>query len=99
MHGNCHSNNLIYCLRGNTGHIKFVGQTKNRLLERFQSHLFDATNHNNTTVATYFTSHVETDSSPFMIHILEYIKVSKDIPRSKSVRGKRELTWIHRLTF
>ena len=31
------------------------------------------------------------------IHILEYIKLPKDLPRSNSLRDSRELVWIHRL--
>ena len=54
-------------------------------------------NHKNTTVARHFATHGETYSAPLTIHILEYIKVSKDKPKSKSLRNKRELTWIHRL--
>ena len=33
---------------------------------------------------------------PSTTHILENIRVSKDIPKSKSLRDKRELTCIHR---
>ena len=31
------------------------------------------------------------------IHILEYIGLPKDIPRSNSIRDNRKLVWIHRL--
>ena len=31
------------------------------------------------------------------IHILEYIRLPKDTPRSNSLRDQRELVWIHRL--
>ena len=32
-----------------------------------------------------------------IIHILEYIRLPRDVPRSKSIRDNRELVWIHRL--
>ena len=32
--------------------------------------------------------------SNMTIHILEYIRLPKDIPRSNSLRDKRELVWI-----
>ena len=78
-------------------HITCVGQSKIRILDRFKDHLFDIRNHKNTTVARHFASYGKTYSPSFTIHILEYIKVSKDIPRSHSLTDKRELTWIHRL--
>ena len=39
--GTCQSNNLVYCIECNWCHIKYVGQTKNRIIDRFQGHLFD----------------------------------------------------------
>ena len=39
--GTCQSNNLIYCLECKWCHIKYVGQTKNRIIDRFQGHIFD----------------------------------------------------------
>ena len=37
--GTCQSNNLIYCLECNWCHMKYVGQTKNRIIDRFQGHI------------------------------------------------------------
>ena len=31
------------------------------------------------------------------IHILEYIRLPKHVPRSHSIRDNREFVWIHRL--
>ena len=44
----------------------------------------------------YF-SHNDQSNPSMIIHILEYIRLPKDIPRSKSIRDNRELVWIHRL--
>ena len=99
IHGNWPSNNLIYCLEYNICPIKYVSQTKNRILDTMASkcHLFDIRNHKNTTVARHFANHGKTYSPPITIHFLEYIKVSKDVPRSESLREKREISWINRL--
>ena len=95
--GTCQSNNLVYCLEWNWCHIKYVGQTKNRIIDRFQGHIFDIKYNNKTTVARHFHSHNDHTHPSMIIHILEYIRLPKDIPRSKSIRDNRELVWIHRL--
>ena len=95
--GTCQSNNLVYCIECNWCHIKYVGQTKNRIIDRFQGHLFDIKNNLNTTVARHFGSHNDRTDPNMTIHILEYIRLPKDLPRSSSLRDNRELVWIHRL--
>ena len=95
--GTCQSNNLIYCIEYNWCHIKYVGQTKNRIIDRFKGHLFDIKNNLNTTVARHFGSHSDILDPNMTIHILEYIRLPKDLPRSSSLRDNRELVWIHRL--
>ena len=95
--GTCQSNNLIYCLECRWCHIKYVGQTKNRITDRFQGHIFDIKHHNNTTVVRHFHSHNYQTNPSMIIHILEYIRLPRDIPRSKSIRDNRELVWTHRL--
>ena len=37
--GTCQSNNLICCLECKWCHIKYVGQTRNRIIDRFQGHI------------------------------------------------------------
>ena len=95
--GTCQSNYLIYCLECKWCHIKYVGQTKNRITDRFQHHIFDIKHKNNTTVARHFHSHHDQTNPSMIIHILEYIRLPRDVPRSKSIRDNRELVWIHRL--
>ena len=95
--GTCQSNKLIYCLECNWCHITYLGQTKNRIIDRFQGHLFDIKHNNKTTVARHFHSHNDHTNPSMIIHILEYIRLPSDIPRSKSIRDNRELVWIHRL--
>ena len=82
--GTCQSNNLIYCLECNWCHIKYVGQTKHRIIDRFQGHIFDIKHNNNTTVARHFHSHSDHLDPNMTIHILEYISLPKDVSRSNS---------------
>ena len=51
--GTCQSNNLIYFLECNWCHTKYVEQTKT-VTDRFQGHVFDIKDNNNTTVARHF---------------------------------------------
>ena len=95
--GTCQSNNLIYCLECKWCHIKYVGQTKNRIIDRFQGHIFDIKHNNSTTVARHFHCHHDQTNPSMIIHILEYIRMPRDVPTSKSIRDNRELVWIHRL--
>ena len=95
--GTCQTNNLIYCLECNWCHIKYVGQTRKRIIDRFQGHIFDIKHNNKTTVARHFQSHNDHTNPSMIIHILEYIRLPRDIPRSKSIRDNRELIWIHTL--
>ena len=59
--------------------------------------MFDIKHTNNNTVARHFHSHNDQLDSVMTIHILEYIRLPKDIPRSHSLTEKRELVCIHRL--
>ena len=62
-----------------------------------KGHTFDIKHNNNTTVARHFYSHNYQTNPSMIIHILEYIRLPRDVPRSKSIRDNRELVWIHRL--
>ena len=95
--GTCQSNNLIYCLECNWCHTTYVGQTKNRIIDGFLGHILDIKHNHNTTVARHFESHSYHLDPNMTIHILEYIRLPKDIPRSNSLRDNRELVWICRL--
>ena len=95
--GTCQSNNLIYCIECNWCQTKYIGQTKNRILDRFQGHIFDIKHNHNTTVARHFGCHKDHIDPSMTIHILEYIRLPRDLPRSNSLRDSREVVWIHRL--
>ena len=59
--------------------------------------MFDIKHNLNTTVAGHFGSHNDQLDSNMTIHILEYIRLPKDQPRSSLLRDNREVVWIHRL--
>ena len=48
-------------------------------------------------MARHFESHGDHLDSNMTIHILEYKRLPKDLPRSNSLRDYRELVWIHKL--
>ena len=51
--GTCQSNSFIYCLECSCCHTKYVGLTKNRIIDRFQGHIFYIKHNNNTTVVRH----------------------------------------------
>ena len=51
---NCQSANVIYVITCRNCGIQYVGQTKNRILIRFQGHFSDIAHDNDTTVARHF---------------------------------------------
>ena len=75
--GTCQNNNLIYCIECNWCQTKYVGQTRNRIIDRFQGHIFDIKHNNNTTVARHFGSHRDHIDPNMTIHILEYIRLPR----------------------
>ena len=51
---NCQTMNCIYLITCQSCGIQYVGQTKNKLLTRFNSHHYDISHNNDTTVARHF---------------------------------------------
>ena len=58
---------MVWC------HIKYLGQTKNRITNIFQGHIFDIKHNSNRTMAIHFQSHSDQVNLNMIIHILEYI--------------------------
>ena len=71
--------------------MKCVGETKNRITDRFQGHIFDIKHTTNTIVARHFYRHDDQLDPKMNIHILEYIKLPRDISKSNSLIDNREL--------
>ena len=97
---NCQSSNIIYLITCTTCGIQYVGQTKNRLLTRFQGHHYDIKNHNDTTVSRHFNKCPSSQPAAFdglEISILSFIKNPADSGAGQLERDREEKRWIHRL--
>ena len=92
----CQSFNLIYCISCNICGIPYVGQTKNRIVDRIGSHFndiknaFEGTNsHNDSTVARHYHSHNDRDF-PLKITVLEFIRAPPDSTIASKLRDEKE---------
>jgi hypothetical protein len=94
----CKSNNLIYCITCNTCKAQYVGQTSNRLMDRFQGHFHSVTSKSNKNViGRHYNSHDHNGQPDFTIHIVNFVCApSKSIP-GKTLRDNLERKWIFRL--
>ena len=70
---------------------KVCRSNKNRIIDRFQGHIFDIKHNNNATMASHLHSYSDQTNPSMIIHILEYIRLPRDIPRSKPLRDHWEL--------
>ena len=103
---NCQSSNLIYAITCNNCGIQYVGQTKKRLLTRFQGYFNDISHDRDTTVARHLNrcnkDEILNMSNPktpkFNITILSFIKSPPDSVESRIHRDWEERRWMHRLT-
>ena len=88
---NCQSSNIIYLITCTTCGIQYVGQTKNRLLTRFQ---------NDTTVSRHFNKCPSSRPAHFAgleISVLSFIKNPSNSRAGQLERDREEKHWIHRL--
>jgi hypothetical protein len=94
----CKSNNLIYCITCNQCKLQYVGQTSNRIIDRFQAHFYSVTSKSNKNiVGRHFNLPDHSGKPDFTIHIVNFIHApSKSIP-AKKLRDDFERKWIFRL--
>ena len=99
----CQSFNLIYCISCNICKIRYVGQTKNRIVDRIGAHFGDIKNaiegtnrQNETTVARHFQAHNDKEF-PLTITVLEFIRAPPDSDLASRLRDQKEKMWISRL--
>ncbi len=95
----CQTENIIYCLTCNVPGcgVQYVGQTKNRKMDRFNNHISDIRNSKDTTVARHMASHGITTNPPICISILEFINASPKSDLAQKLRNKWEKMWMARL--
>ena len=94
----CRSSNVIYSITCRICGVQYVGQTKNRLKDRFGSHFTSILNSDqDLSVGRHFSQRSHRGSKDMKIHILEFIKKPPNSQQAKTIRLKRESTWTHRL--
>ena len=97
---NCQSENVIYLISCTTCGVQYVGQTRNRIMQRFQGHYHHIKTNNDTTVAQHFNKcHSKKDGSPsdFSITILSFIHRQLQTQGAQLIRDTEEKRWMHRL--
>ena len=94
----CKSNNVIYCISCNTCHLQYVGQTKNRIIDRFGKHFYNITLPNlDDPIGRHFAKPNHHQLDDVTIHILEFITPPSNSKAAKGSRDFAERKWIHRL--
>ena len=76
--------------------MQYVGQTKRRLMDRFQGHLYNVKK-GTEQIGRHFTKPPHEGTKDMTIHILSYITQPSNGIAAKKARNKIELAWIHRL--
>jgi len=94
----CKSNNLIYCITCLTCSKQYVGQTKRRLMDRFQSHFYNIT-HKRTMepLGLHFNQPDHHGTDDLRISILQFVKLAPASLSGATSRDRLERKWIHRL--
>ena len=94
----CKSSNLIYCMTCTRCNIQYVGQTKNRLMDRFQSHFYNiGHNRPGSEIGKHFNSPDHNGLDYVEITILDFIHAHPAGSKSKKLRDLIEFNWIQRL--
>ena len=105
----CQFNNLIYLITCKQCKSQYVGQTKNRILDRFQGHLADirySSNWDNappsikekgpTNVGLHFNQQHHSVSD-VQIQVLTLIRAPPDSELAQELRDAKEHEWMHKL--
>ena len=97
---NCQSSNLIYVITCNTCKVQYVGQTKNRILTRFQGRFNDIAHDRDTTVARHLNRCVDDKNATanFTITVATFIPAPPESRHAKLHRDREEKCWMHRLS-
>ena len=78
--------------------MQYVGQTKNRIMDRFNGHSSDIRNKDKKTpVARHMATHGVTNDPPICISILEFINAHPDSDIAQKLRNRWEKMWMARL--
>ena len=95
---NCQTHNLVYCLECKKCGIQYVGETGKRILDRFQGHFFNISSskpQTNNLIHDHYNDKNHSGLDNVIIHVLEFINVPSNLPRTKQIRLIVEQKWIH----
>ena len=90
---NCQSSNLIYVITCKHYSTQYVGQTKNRILTRFQGHMFDIAHNSDSTVARHFNQCPKENpscSKGLIISVVSFIKSHPNRLRLEPAETKKK---------
>ena len=90
----CRSKNLIHCISCKNCGLQYVGQTRNELRQRMNSHISTINTKGNTPIARHMNDH--DDKLALKVHILQLIR-SDDVLSDQLNRNKWENIWMSRL--
>ena len=94
----CKSSNLIYCKSCKRCGIQYVGQTKNRLMDRFQSHFYNiGHNKSGSEIGKHFNTNGHQSLLDVEITILDFAHADPAATMSKNLRDLIEYNWIQRM--
>ena len=98
MNVSCQSSNLIYCITCKRCGIQYVGQTKRRVMDRFQDHFYKITKAlMDTDIGKHFNTNKHGGLDDVQIHIVDFIHCSPESSRAAILRNIIEKKWIFRL--
>ena len=94
----CKSSNLIYCLTCKCCGMQYVGQTKNRLMDRFQAHFYNIVyNRPKSEIGKHFNLPGHKGLQDVEIQVVDFIHAHPLGRKSKYLRDLVEFNWIQRM--
>ena len=94
----CKSSNVVYCLSCKRCGIQYVGQTKNRIMDRFQAHFYNiGYNRPMSEIGRHFNQSDHRGLQDVEIHILDFIHAHPSSNKAKYLRDLVEFNWIQRM--
>ena len=100
MNINCQTYNCIYLITSSHCGTRYVGQTKNKLLTRFNAHVFDIHHNSDTTVARHFNKCPPQNPkiNGLSISVLCFIRSPPDTKTWQTEWDMEENRWIYHLS-
>ena len=94
----CQSSNLVYCMSCKKCGIQYVGQTKRRLMDRFQDHFHKISrNTPGSDIGAHFNSANHRGLEDVEIFVVDFIHCNPESESARKLRHMIEKNWIFRL--